>query len=145
MNRTQLLFMTSGVTLAAVATWLAWRPIAPVDTPYFHWQADGERFELVVRHVEGNPEFRHGVATTPVPRSGELRVRGAAGAADPGALVEVSNPRTGEGYVATADATGAFAIDAQARRGDELKVISRKIQFRAVTPPGYSSSTLSSP
>lgn len=144
MNRTQLFVMTSGVALAAVAVWLAWRPVAPVDTPYFHWQPAGERYELVVSHVEGNPEFREGVATTPVPRSGVLRVRGQAGAAEPGALVEVSNPRTGQGYAATADADGAFAIDAEARRGDELEVISRNIQFRSVTPPG-SSPVLSSP
>jgi hypothetical protein len=145
MNRAQLFVMASGLTLAAVAASLAWRPVAPIDTPYFQWRPSGESYDLVVSHVEGNPEFRQGVATTPVPRSGALRVRGQAGAAEPGALVEVSNPRTGEGYAATADATGAFAIEAQARRGDELKVISRKIEFRRLEPPGYSSSALSSP
>ena len=145
MTRTHLLVMAGGLTLAAVAAWLAWRPAAPVDTRYFHWQPAGERYELVVSHVEGNPEFRRGVATTPVPHSGTLRVVGPPGAAEPGARVEVSNLRTGKGYAATADADGGFAIDAQARRGDELKVISRRIEFRQVAPPAYSSAALASP
>ena len=145
MDRTRLFLAASGLTLAAVACWLAWPPPPPVDTPYFHWQPRGERYELVVSHVEGNPDFRRGVATTAVPHSGSLRVVGQAGAAEPGALVEVSNPRTGKGYATTADAAGGFAIEAEARRGDELRVISRMVRFRPVTPPAYSSSTLSSP
>jgi hypothetical protein len=145
MDRTNFFLVTGGLTLAAAAAWLAWRPVAPVDTPYFHWQRAGERHALVVSRVAGNPEFRQGVATAPVPHSGTLRVVGPPGAAEPGALVEVSNPRTGEGYATTADAEGAFAIDAQARRGDQLKVISRKITLRPVAPPAYSSSALSSP
>lgn len=145
MDRTRLFIATSGLTLAAVAAWLAWPPAAPIDTPYFRWQPRGERYELVVSHVGGNPEFRQGVATTPVPDSGRLRVVGPPGTAEPGALVEVSNPRTGKGYAATADAKGAFAIDAEARRGDELKVISRRIEFRKVAPPAYSSSALRAP
>ena len=145
MDRTRLFFATCALTLAAVAAWLAWPAAAPVDTPYFHWQPGAERYELVVSHVEGNPDFRRGVATTPVPKSGTLRVVGPPGTAEPGALVEVSNPRTGKGHAATADATGAFAIEAEARRGDELKVISRRITFRTVAPPAYSSSALSSP
>jgi len=145
MDRTRLFVATSLLTLAAVAAWLAWPPPVPVDTPYFRWRPSGERHELVVSHVGGNPDFRRGVATAPVPDSGTLRVIGPPGTAEPGALVEVSNPRTGKGYAATADAGGAFLIEAEARRGDELKVISRRIAFRKVAPPAYSSSALSTP
>ena len=116
--------------------------VAPVDTPYFHWQpAADDRYELVVSNVAGNPEFRAGVPTTPVPHSGTLRV---SGTAEPGAIVEVSNPRTGRGFHTTADASGAFVIDAQAERGDTLKVLSRKIQFRMPNAP-QASAVVSSP
>ncbi|MGH8482296.1 MAG: Ig-like domain-containing protein [Nevskiaceae bacterium] len=133
MNRTYIFMATAGLVLGACAAWLwAW-PFTPVDTPYFSWQAgEDDRYELVVSHIAGNPEFRRGVTTTPVPRSGTLRV---SGTAEPGAMVEVSNPRTGRGYAATAGADGSFAIEAQAERGDALKVMSRKIEFRAVTAP----------
>ncbi len=132
----------SGIAALAAGAWWLW-PIVPADTPYFRWQQGGDdRYELVVHHVDGNPEFRQGVLTAPVPQSGALRV---SGTAEPGALIEVSNPRTGRGYVATADADGAFAVEADARRGDELKVISRKIQFRRVGEPRYSSAIVSSP
>jgi hypothetical protein len=145
MDRMRIVIFTGGATLIAAAIALVWPPAAPVNTPYFHWQPSGQRYQLVVNHVDGNPEFRQGVTTTPVPHSGSLRVVGPPGTAAPGAFVEVSNPRTGKGYGVTADADGAFTIDAEARRGDELKVISRTIQFRPVAPPGYSSSALSSP
>ena len=146
MTRTQIVAATAGLVLVAAAVWMALRPVTPVDTPYFHWAPGaGDRYELVVSHIEGNPDFRRGVATTPVPQTGTLRVVGAPGTAEPGAIVEVSNPRTRRGYAATADAQGAFLIEAEAQRGDTLKVISRKITFRAVNPPRYSSAPLSSP
>jgi hypothetical protein len=145
MTRTHMFIATSALSLAVMVAWQVLRPVVPSDTPYFHWAAEGEAYELVVSHVEGNPDFRNGVDITPVPRTGTLRVVGPPGTAQPGALVEVSNPRTGEAYLATADAGGGFAIEAQARRGDELRVISRKIQLRRVAPPAYSSAVLSSP
>ncbi|MGH8442104.1 MAG: Ig-like domain-containing protein, partial [Nevskiaceae bacterium] len=119
------------------------RPAVPADTLYFRWNEGRDaRYELVVKHAAGNPEFRRGVTTTRVPRSGPLRVLGTA---EPGATVEVSNPRTGRGYATTADASGAFAIDAEARAGDTLSILSRTIVFRAPEPPRYSSSAESSP
>ena len=143
MNDARMVTLAFSVIAAlAAGAWWLW-PVAPQDTPYFRWQQDkGNRYELVVRHVDGNPEFRQGVLTTPVPQSGTLRVTGTAA---PGALVEVSNPRTGRGYVAAADSDGAFVVEAEVRRGDELKVISRRIQFRSVGDPRYSSATVSSP
>lgn len=124
----------AGVALAALFALRGyWRP--PVDTPYLHWQQGGDdRYELEVSHVAANPDFRRGVATTPVPQSGTLRVIGKPGTADPGAIVEVSNPRTRRGYVVTADAGGAFSVEAEARRGDTLTVISRQIHFRYPQP-----------
>jgi hypothetical protein len=132
----QALAVVAGVTALLAAGWLWTRPVVPADTPYFQWRpAAGDGYELVVDRAAGNPEFRQGVETTPVPRSGSLRVRGNPGAADPGATVEVSNPRTGRGYRATADAAGAFTVEVEARRGDTLKVISRRIRFSPVRPP----------
>ena len=143
MTRARVVIATAGLVLAAAAAWLALRPVTPVDTLYFQWQRSAaDRYELAVSHVAGNPEFRQGVMTTPVPQSGTLRVTGTA---DPRALVEVSNPRTGRGYVATADASGAFVVDAEARRGDTLKVISRNVEFRKPRAPRYSSAVVSSP
>jgi len=95
-----------------------------------------------VSNVAGNPEFRGSVKTTPVPRSGLLRV---VGTAEPGAIVEVSNPRTGQHYSVSAGASGAFAINAEAERGDTLSILSVKIVFRKIEPPRYSSSPASSP
>ena len=130
------IFITVGVVVAAALAWTWLRPIAPEDTPYFHWQPSAQdRYELVVSHVGGNPEFRRGVTTPPVPQTGTLRVVGAPGAAEPGAIVEVSNPRTQRGYAVTADAQGGFSVDAEARSGDTLKVISRRISFRMPGPP----------
>lgn len=141
-TRIALMTLASLASVAAVA-WLMLRPLEPVDTPYFQWQPRADdRYELVVSHVDGNPEFRQGVITTPVPRSGTLRV---SGIATPGATVEVSNPRTGAGYATTANADGSFLIDAPARKGDELKVMSRQIVLRPVAPPNYSSASVSSP
>ncbi|MGQ0585624.1 MAG: hypothetical protein ACT4PK_00240 [Gammaproteobacteria bacterium] len=136
-----LLLTFTGIAAVSAVIWWLW-PVTPVDTPYFHWQrAEDDRYALVVSNVAGNPEFRAGVPTTPVPHSGTLRV---SGTTDPGAIVEVSNPRTGRGFHATADASGAFVIDAEAERGDTLKVLSRKIQFRRAQPP-QSSAVVSSP
>lgn len=140
------LIPTLAVTTAAVAVvgWLWFRPLAPIDTPYFSWQEQSDHsYELVVSHADGNPEFRQGVMTTPVPHSGPLRVRGAPGAASPGAWIEVSNPRTGQGYQTTADATGAFAVTVESRKGDSLTVLSRRMQLRAPAPPRYSSTDVS--
>lgn len=143
MNTRIMLLAFAGLASVGAVASLLLQPLEPADTPYFQWQPrEDDRYELVVSHVDGNPEFRSGVTTTPVPRSGPLRVSGIAG---PGALVEVSNPRTGEGYATTADAAGAFAIDAEARKGDELKVISRRIEFRQGPAPLYSSAAVSSP
>lgn len=132
MNRTSVVAAAVAVMAAAGGWWL--RPVAPVDTPYFHWSVAAEdRFELVVGHAAGNPEFRSGVTTPRAPRSGTLRIVGAAGAADPGAIVEVRNPRTSRAYATAADANGAFTVEAQVGRGDELKVISRQIRFRPLS------------
>lgn len=139
MNRTDIVIVTGGVALAAAAAWAWMRPLAPLDTPYFHWERGaGKRYELVIRSVAGNPEFRAGVLTTPVPQSGTLRV---VGTADPGAIVEVSNARTRRGFAVTAAADGTFSVDAEALRGDTLKVVSRRIRFRPLEPPRYSSSS----
>lgn len=146
MNRARIVFATGCLALAAVALWLWLRPVAPVNTPYFNWRQGGDdRYELVVNHVGGNPEFRQGVTTTPAPQSGILRVSGGPGSAEPGAIVEVSNTRTRRGYAVTADAAGAFSVAAEARRGDTLKVITHRIRFRPLEPPRYSSAALSSP
>ena len=143
MIRTRILLTSAGLVLASAGAWLWLRPVVPVNTPYFHWQKNADdRYQLAVSHVSGNPEFRQGVVTTPVPQSGTLRV---IGTAEPGAFVEVSNLRTGRGYLATADGSGAFAVDAEARRGDTLKVLSRKIQFRGVEAPRHSSAVVSNP
>lgn len=143
MRRAPLVGAASAATLCA---WIWLLPVTPVDTTYFHWQpTPDDRYELTVNHMGGNPEFRAGVTTTPVPQSGTLRVVGPPGAAEPGATVEVSNPRTGRGYSDTAGADGSFSVEAQVRRGDTLEVISRKIEFRAVQAPRYSTSALSSP
>lgn len=118
------------VSLASVLAWWAW-PVTPTDAPHFHWQpAPDGRYELVVSEMPANPAFRRGVDTPPVPRSGPLRLSGGPGAAEPGAIVEVSNPRTRDAKLVTADAQGAFAVETEARRGDTLRVLSRRIQFR---------------
>jgi hypothetical protein len=146
MTRFQFMMLTALLVLAGAAAWVWLRPAIPVSTPYFRWHSNAEqRYELIVHHVEGNPEFRQGVTTTPVPQSGALRIEGKAGSAEPGAMVEVSNPRTGQGYATTADATGAFAVTAEVRRGDTLKVISRQLRFRPTSAPVYSSAVVSSP
>ena len=132
MTRTRVLIATGGLVLVAAAAWVVLRPLKPVDTPYFQWRANPDRYELVVKHVAGNPEFRAGVLTAPVPRTGTLRV---VGTADPGAIVEVSNSRTRRGFAVTADAEGTFTVDAEATRGDTLKVVSRRIHFRPLEPP----------
>jgi hypothetical protein len=142
MNRIYLLAACATLVLA-VAAWMLFTAAPPEDTRYFHWKVgDDKRYELIVNYVSGNPEFRQGVTTPPVPQSGVLRV---IGSAEPGALVEVSNPRTGRGYATAADDSGAFAVNAEAQRGDELKVMSRKVEFRAVQAPRYSSSAESNP
>jgi endonuclease YncB( thermonuclease family) len=97
-----------------------------------------------VSHIGGNPEFRQGVTTTPAPQDGPLLVSGAPGAAEPGAIVEVSNTRTRRGYAVPAGADGAFSVVAETRRGDTLKVITRRIRFRPLEPPRYSAA-LSAP
>lgn len=146
MNRTQIFVVLALVSTAlAAGVALKWYSRPPPDTPYFHWQKGSAGYQLVVSHAAGNPEFRKGVLTAPAPRSGRVRVLGPAGAADPGVLVEVSNPRTRKGYAATADRDGAFSIDAEAQRGDTLKVIARRVRFRTPAAPGYSSTLLSSP
>jgi hypothetical protein len=125
----------TGVIMIAAGAWWLW-PATPVDAPYFRWDASaGDRYELVVDHAAGNPDFRNGVATPRVPQSGVLRVRGGPGAAEPGAIVEVSNRRTRQASATTAGADGAFAVEVQVRRGDELLVLSRKITFRPLAPP----------
>lgn len=134
----------------AVATGaLAWsklRPVAPVDTPYFRWQPTADdRYELKVSHLGANPAFRRGVTSTPVPQSGTLRITGPAGSAQPGAVIEVSNPRTGRGYSATADAAGAFSMEAEVRRGDTLDLVSRRVEFRARPMPAYAGAVVSNP
>ena len=89
-----------GAAAAVVAAACAWnwlRPIAPVDTPYFRWQPTADdRYELAVSHVGGNPAFRRGVTTTPVPHSGTLRVVGPSGAAEPGAEESAQEPVAAE-------------------------------------------------
>ena len=143
MRPTHMLIAVAGLILASIAAWTWLRPALPEDTPYFHWQRGGdEHYELVVSNVAGNPEFRGGVKTTPVPRSGPLRV---VGTAEPGAIVEVSNPRTRQSYSVSAEASGAFAINAEAQRGDTLSVLSVKIVFRKIAPPRYSSAVVSRP
>lgn len=118
------------VSLAGVLAWWAW-PMTPTDAPHFHWQpTPDDRYELVVSEMPANLAFRRGVETPPVPRSGALRVSGEPGAAEPGAVVEVSNPRTRQAYMVTADEAGAFSVEAEVRRGDTLRVLSRRIQFR---------------
>lgn len=138
MNRSSAFFVMATVASVALATALGvrWYTRPPVDTPYFQWvKSQDDRYELTVSHVAGNPDFHRGVTTVPVPQSGTLRVVGEPGAADPGAIVEVSNPRTRRGYAVTADASGGFTVEAEARRGDTLKVISRRITFRPLAPP----------
>jgi hypothetical protein len=143
MNRTQMVLVTGGLALAAAAAWMLLRPVTPVDTPYFQWRAGPEgRYQLVVGETAGVPEFRRGVTTTPVPQSGTLRV---VGNAAPGAVVEVHNPRTGRAFRTTADADGAFAVDAEVRRGDELRLLSRTITFRGLEVTPHSSAVVSSP
>lgn len=142
MTRLSLLLVAAGFVLATVALWAWLRPVVPVDTPNFHWRVANDAYELVVSDISGNPEFRQGVLTGPVPRTGPVRVRGVA---DPGALVEISNPRTGRAFATRADGTGEFVIEAEARRGDELKVLSRNIQFRMPETPRYSTAPASSP
>jgi hypothetical protein len=131
-TRTHIVVATAGVVLAVAAAWIVLKPVKPVDTPYFQWRGGAGRYELVVSHVAGNPEFHSGVVTTQVPQSGTVRV---SGTADPGAIVEVSNPRTRRGFAVTADPQGAFAVDAEAARGDTLKVVSRRVRFRPLEPP----------
>ncbi|MGH8028928.1 MAG: Ig-like domain-containing protein [Arenimonas sp.] len=143
MNPTRVLTASAGVVLAVVAAWAWLRPVVPVDTPHFRWQqGQDERYQLVVSDMAADPAFRQGMTTTPVPQSGTLRVVGTAQA---GAIVEVSNPATNRFFQATADATGAFAIDAEVRRGDTLKLLSRRIEFRGVQQPRYSSAVESNP
>lgn len=129
------LVAAAALVVAAAGAWWLW-PVTPADAPYFHWAAGADdRYELVVGHAAGNPDFHGGVTTPRVPQSGALRVRGAPGSVDPGALVEVGNRRTGRAQSTTADAAGAFAVEVQVRRGDELYVLSRKITFRPLAPP----------
>ena len=138
MNPTRTLIACAAVVFAVVGAWAWLRPVVPVDTPHFRWQqGQDDRYELVVRGAD--PAFRQGLTTTPVPQSGTLRV---VGTAQPGAIVEVSNPATNRAYRATADAEGAFAIDAEVSRGDTLRVLRRKIEFRQVQKPRYSSSAV---
>jgi len=143
--------MRLGILLACVVAvgalaWTKLRPVEPVDTPYFRWQptADG-RYQLNVSHLGANPAFRRGVTSTPVPSSGTLRITGPAGSAEPGAMVEVSNPRTGRGYLTTADAGGAFSVEAEVRRGDTVDIVSRRLEFRAAPAPAYASAVVSGP
>jgi hypothetical protein len=130
-----VLFAAAAAAVAAACAWHWLRPIAPVDTPYFRWQPTAEdRYQLTVSHVGANPQFRRGVTTTPVPQSGALRVVGPPGSAEPGAVVEISNPRTGRGYTATAGTDGSFKVEVEAKRGDTFEVISRRLVF--VQPAG---------
>ena len=142
MTRMSVLVAAAFLVLGAAGLWAGLRPVTPVDTPNFSWRMVNGAYELVVADVSGNPEFRQGVLTTPVPRSGQLRV---SGVADPGAMVEVSNPRTGKAHATRASDTGKFTIEAEVRRGDELKVLSRNIRFRMPEPPRYSTAPASSP
>jgi hypothetical protein len=138
MSRVRIVIATGCLALATVALWLWLHPVTPIDTPYFNWRPSADdRYELLVNHVGGNPEFRQGVTTTPVPQSGLLRVSGGPGSAEPGAIVEVSNTRTRRGYAVPAGADGAFSVVAETRRGDTLKVITRRIRFRPLEPPRY--------
>lgn len=122
------------VSLAVLLGWWAW-PVTPTDAPHFQWRPVADHgYELVVSAMPANPDFRQGVGTPPVPRSGALRVSGGAGAAEPGGIVEVSNPRTRQARMVTADSAGAFAVEVEVRRGDTLRVLSRRIQFRPLSP-----------
>jgi len=142
----RLAILLACVVATVALAWTNLRPVAPVDTPYFRWQPTADdRYELSVSHIGANPAFRRGVTSTPVPQSGSLRITGPAGSAEPGAMVEVSNPRTGRGYSATADASGGFSVEAEVRRGDTLDLVSRRIEFRAAPMPAYASAVVSSP
>jgi hypothetical protein len=67
MNRTYLFVLSSGVTLAAVAAWLAWQPAAAVHKPHPQWQRTSKGYELVVTGVDARAPLPRGVVTTPSP------------------------------------------------------------------------------
>lgn len=56
---------------------------------------------------------------------GQVTVAGAAGSVEPGALVRVTNARTGASVTVTAAADGSFQASIGAESGDELRVIAQ--------------------
>jgi hypothetical protein len=67
MNRTHLFIVTSGVILAAAATWLAWHPVAQAGKPHSQWQRTDKGYELVVTDIDGTAPLPRGVVTVPSP------------------------------------------------------------------------------
>ena len=75
MNRTHLFILTSGVTLAAAATWLAWHPVARADKPHSQWQRTSKGYELVVTGVDRTAPLPRGVVTMPSPVTRTIEFR----------------------------------------------------------------------
>ncbi|GLS04988.1 hypothetical protein GCM10007860_21370 [Chitiniphilus shinanonensis] len=105
-----------------------------------HLQPGANDIALTAYDVAGNrTEYRHTLTFAPTlpaqpavaqvtagaVTEGNVTVSGAAGAVAPGLQVVVTNTRSGEQIVATADGEGAFSARIAAQGGDVLSVVAR--------------------
>lgn len=99
----------------------AQRVLAINNTRFFQWQ-DGAGGALTLT-VKPNPRLLHTVTAPPVPVSGDVAIVAKPGATQPGAVVQITNPRTGKVVGAYADASGAFSLTLAAEAGDDLRIL----------------------
>jgi len=66
--------------------------------------------------------------------NGDVLVNGAAGSAEPGSTIVITNPRTGETFIVVVNADGSFSVIVKAQPGDQLKIVARDAAGNASDP-----------
>lgn len=107
------------------------RQVSVIANPFIKWNTTEKGvYSLTVPH---NQQFIQGIDVPPVPGTGHVHIVAGKWTVKPEAYVEVTNLRSKETKVTTADRAGAFVVDTEADGGDTFNIFS--IQQLHIQPP----------